>query len=433
MLAWFRALSRLRQALVLACLLAVFVHAGIVAYRRTHTIGDFDVHREFGKRFLAGEPLYDDGLCYNYLPVSALFHAPLALIPAPLSALLRYAAALVCLGLSLVWLRRMAPERARGVPATVVLTLLLASHYILRDLEDAGPHLLYLAMLVGGIYAAWLGRHALAGTGLGLAIALKLTPGLLLPFLAWKRQWRLLGWTTAATCLWIALPAIRMGPAAWWEHQRQWNEVVLQTFREGANPANEGNDLRVQNQSLRLAFMHALTSYPPDHPLRAESGPHLTFLDLPPATARLLAAGGLAVVLAGFCLNTRGVYRGRADSAWVLDATGLMLLVLLLSPVTWVQHLVWAIPALYLVVSADWERRRYGKAAYAMLALYAVGALALNRSFLGKPVYTWLLAHHLHALCLAILLALSAWLRRSIPAIESQGIIRARPADLRAA
>jgi len=290
-----------------------------------------------------------------------------------------------------------------------------------------------LAMLVGGIYAAWLGRQALAGASLGLAIALKLTPGLLLPFLAWKRQWRLLGWTTAAACFWIALPAFRMGPAAWWDHQQQWNKVILLTFRNGANPANECNDLRVQNQSLRLAFLHGLTAYPPGHPLRAEGGPHLTFLDLPRATARLLAAGGLAVVLAAFCLITSGAYHGGTDSAWVLDAAGLMLLMLLLSPVTWVQHLVWAIPALYLAVSADWRRRRYGKAAYAMLGLYAVGALALNRSFLGKPVYTWLLAHHLHALCLAILLALTAWLRRSIPAIESQGIIQARPADLRAA
>jgi hypothetical protein len=224
-----------------------------------------------------------------------------------------------------------------------------------------------------------------------------------------------------------------MGPASWWDHQRQWNEVVLQTFREGANPANEGNDLRVQNQSLRLAFLHALTAYPPGHPLRAESGPHLTFLDLPPATARLLAAGGLAVVLAAFCLVTRGAYHGGTDSAWVLDAASLMLLMLLLSPVTWVQHLVWAIPSLYLAVSADWESRRFGRAAYVVLALYAVGALALNRSFLGRPVYTWLLAHHLHAFCLAILLALTAWLRRSVPDIESPEIVRARPADLRAA
>jgi len=433
MLAWFRALSRLRQALVLACLLAVCAHAGLVAYRRTHTIGDFDVHREFGHRFLAGQPLYDGGLCYNYMPISAFFHAPLALLPAPIAAFLRYVAALACLGFSLNWLRRMAPEQARAIPLAFVLTLLLASHYVLRDLEDAGSHLLYLAMLVGGVYAAWLGRHALAGASLGLAIALKMTPGLLLPFLAWKRQWRLLGWTTAATCAWIALPAAWMGPASWWDHQRQWSAVVVQTIREGANPANEGNDLRVQNQSLRLAFLHVLTARPPGDPLRPENGPYPELFNLPPAAGRLLAGAGLFGVLTAFCLTSRGAYRGPNDPAWIVDSAALMLLMLLLSPVTWVQHLVWAIPSLYLAVTADWRRRRFGWVAYAFLALYAIGALALNRELLGKPAYTWLLAQHLHTFCLAILLALMAWVRCGVPAIESRAIIRPRPADLRAA
>jgi alpha-1,2-mannosyltransferase len=433
MLAWFRTLSWLRQALVISCLLAVCVHAGVVAYRRTHTIGDFDVHREFGRRFLSGEPLYDDGLCYNYMPISALFHAPLALVPAPLAALARYAAALVCLGFTLRWLQKMAPKQARSIPAAIVLTLVLASHYLFRDLEDAGSHLLFLAMLVGGVYAAWLGRHALAGISLGLAIALKMTPGLFLPFLAWRRQWRLLGWTAAATCFWIALPAVRMGPASWWDHQRQWNEAVVQTLRNGAHPEHEGNDLRVQNQSLRLAFLHALTDYPPGHPLRAESGPHLALLDLPPATARLLAAAGLLAVLALFCLNARGAYRELSDSAWVLDAAGLMLLMLLFSPVTWVQHLVWVVPAVYLAVSADWRRRHWGKAAYFLLPLFAVGALALNREVVGKEPYYWLLAHHLHALCLVILLALTAWLRRSVGAEQRESTVETRPANLRAA
>ncbi|HMF11122.1 MAG TPA: glycosyltransferase family 87 protein [Gemmataceae bacterium] len=433
MLAWFRALSRLQQALLIVCLLAVCVHAGVVAFRRTYTIGDFDIHREFGRRFLSGEPLYDGGLCYNYMPINALFHAPLALVPAPLAALLRYTAALVCLGLSLGWLRRMTPEQARGASIAVIFTLFLTSHYVLRDLEDSGSHLLFLAMLVGGIYAAWLGRHALAGASLGLAIALKMTPGLLLPFLVWKRHWRLLAWTSAATCLWIALPIVRMGPACWWQHQRQWNEVVIQTFRDGANPANEGNDVRVQNQSLRLAFQHALTVYPPGHPLRVESGPHFTLFDLEPSSARFLATMGLLAVLAAFCLNSRGAYRQPADPAWVVDALGLMLLMLLISPVTWVQHLVWAVPAAYLVVSADWQRRRWGKAAFAFLALFAVGALVLNRGLVGKDIYFWLLANHLHAVCLIILLALMAWLRRGVGVDRGQDGVTTRPTNLRAA
>src|SRR4029453_216477 len=174
----------------------------VVVNRRLTRSGDFDISREFGRRLLAGEPLYDGGLHYPYLPSAALYFAPLALLPPWLGLILRYALALICLGVVLRVLHAMLRTRATTpVPSRLMvsgLTLVLASHYILRDLDDGGPHLILLAMLVVGIFCAGRGGAVAGGAWLGLAAALKAPNALFLPFLLWKRQWRLAAAMTVA-------------------------------------------------------------------------------------------------------------------------------------------------------------------------------------------------------------------------------------------
>jgi len=72
------------RATFLVVLVAVMlaIHLGVTLQRRTHHAGDFDISREFGRRFLAGEDLYAGGLHYPYLPAAGLWFAPLALASA---------------------------------------------------------------------------------------------------------------------------------------------------------------------------------------------------------------------------------------------------------------------------------------------------------------------------------------------------------------
>ena len=73
--------------------------------------------------------------------------------------------------------------------------------------------------------------------------------------------------------------------------------------------------------------------------------------------------------------------------SWLAEASGLLILAALLAPIAWVQHLVLAIPAIYLIV-ADWvAKRNFGVAAGAAMVLYIVLALLLNRTILGKARY----------------------------------------------
>jgi alpha-1,2-mannosyltransferase len=395
-------MSRWQKLVIAVGFLGVIIHFTLTVHRVGNKIGDFDVHREFGRRFLAGEYLYNQGQCFNYMPISAMYYSPMALAPPRVSMAIRYLVALVCLGLTIRFLRKtvIAGQPAGGAKAFVIalISLVLAIHYVLRDLDDGGPHLIYLAMLVGGIYCAWRGREGLGAMWLGLAAALKMTPGLFLPFLLWKRQWRLAVYTSLATLGWIVLPAIWMGPASWWRHQQDWNRVALNVFRDQPDQVLDDNDLRVQNQSLKPALMRYLTAHPAGHPLRLDHSGYRDFLTLNPATANMVANAALMGLWCAFCWKTRKATPDR----WFAECAALLLLMLLFSPITWLQHVVWAIPAIYLIVAAGSKRLTPWIAV--TMGIYVVLSLILNREFLGRTNYLLLLSYHTHTACLLLLL-----------------------------
>lgn len=399
-------------------------HMVATAERRARYDGDFGVNREFGRRFLAGEPLYTGGHCFNYMPTAAMYWAPLALVPPSVGTLLRYVVALGCLAITLRMLSTMVGHSlplAGKRPIIVGLTLVLALHYLIRDLDDGGPNLILLAMLVGGIYCAWRGREYLGATWFGLAIALKMTPGLFVPFFVWKRRWRLAFATSVATAGWILVPALWMGPSSWWQHQQQWNAVAFSVFSGHEDASREDNELRVQNQTLPLAIKRAVIDYPPGHPLRPERATLGSVVDLSEPAAGRVARLAVLVLLAICCWHSRGGYAGNDDPAWLLETSGILLVALLLSPVTWLQHMVWAIPALFLIVAEDRAGHGLPRLAKAGIWLFVLLSLVLNRELLGRENYLVLLSYHTHTLCmlllLAMLLALRPTLDRSAPRV----------------
>jgi hypothetical protein len=101
----------------------------------------------------------------------------------------------------------------------------------------------------------------------------------------------------------------------------------------------------------------------------------------------------------------RGPYRGRDDPGWLLECSAVLILALLLSPVTWTQHLVLVIPALYLIVTEGYAIRPLGVAASGAVAAYAVLALVLNREILGRNLSLLALSYSIHTLALLLVLA----------------------------
>jgi alpha-1,2-mannosyltransferase len=395
-------------AILVACCIGMLIHLTFTVRRVGTKIGDYDVNREFGRRFLAHEDLYEGGQCFNYMPISALYWAPMALVPPRVGMACRYLMAIVCLALTFRILSSMAfPDRQRDqrkVTATALISLILAVHYLLRDFDDGGPHVILLAILVGGVYCIGRGRVKLAAFWLGLGIATKITPGLFLPFLLWKRQWRLAGYTAAATILWILLPTIWMGPTSWWQHQQQWNQVALSVFQESHDPGRDDNEQRVQNQALKPAIMRYLVTYPPGHPMRLDQAGYADFLNWSPAAAGRAADITILMLALVFCWRARKTWKGSEPRVVLGETSALLLLVLLFSPVTWLQHFVFALPAIFFIVteppSSSERLTRW------LLGFYVILALVINRELVGKENYLLLLSYHTHTLCLLLLFAL---------------------------
>ena len=399
-----------RACFVAACLTAAAIHGWIIAFYRSFHMRDFDVHREVGRRFLSGEYLYGGGLCYPYMPAAAMYFSPLALIDRNTGLALRYAVAVICLCVVLALLFRMARPQFNGLETgnlTVsVLTVLLAFQFVLQDLDDGGPHLILLLMLTAGMYAAWRERDVAAGLWFGLTIALKITPALFVLFFLWKRRWRLAACTVLAACVWITLPAAWMGPSNWWSHQNEWAANAGLSLTDRHTGIAEENEQRVRNQSLRPSLMRYLVNYPEDHPVRRDDPEFRPVLDMPLWVAQLIVLIAMVGLMGIFAWATRKPWRGPTDVDWLRQCAAMLILLLLLSPITWQQHLVWLIPALYLVVADVIVGGRVSLVKAAAFGGYILLTMVLNYEVLGKQRFAMVLSYHPFAIAMLLVLGL---------------------------
>jgi len=389
MLPGFLYRRRFQNVLVALCILAATVNGIRVVSWKKPVFRDFDMHRQIGDWFLTGQGLYNScDMCYPYMPTGAMYFSLLALVDRSIGLTMRYTAAIICLWLTCVLFHRMIRDRFKELAQTnhilIVIAMVLAGQFILYDLDDGGPHTILMGMLVGAVYAVWKGREKLGAMWFGLAIALKVTPGLFLPFFIWKRQWRLALYTAVATACWIILPIVWMGPASWWSHQLTWTRMAAGSAVGHKTPFAQDNEDNIRNSGIQPALMRYLVTLPPDHKLRQNNPGYEDILDLPRTHARILVISAIMVLLIGFCRYTRRPYGGPGDPEWPRECSGLLILMLFLSPVTWIQHLPWLVPALYWIVAKACSHAGLSKLAKVAMGLYVMIAVVLNYEVLGK-------------------------------------------------
>ena len=379
---------KFHRLLTAVCIVAVTFYGIVLVYLRAHRVRDFDVHREIGRWFLAGQNLYNSAVSYPYMPTGAMYFSLLALADRSVGLALRYMTAIICLWLTCVLFHRMIRNRFKELAqANLILSVIaitLAGQFVLYDLDDGGPHTILMGMLVGAVYAVWKGREKFGALWFGLAIALKVTPGLFLLFFMWKRQWRLAIYTAVATACWIILPIVWMGPASWWFHQQTWTQVAAGSALGYKAPFAQINEDNIRNSGIQAALMRYLVTLSPDHPLRQNDPGYVAILDLPPTLARILAISAILVLLIGFCWYTRRPYGGPGDPEWPRECSGLLILMLFLSPLTWIQHLPWLVPALYWIVAKACSRDGLSQLSKVAMGLYVMIAVILNYEVLGK-------------------------------------------------
>lgn len=225
----------------------------------------------------------------------------------------------------------------------------------LRDTFSFGQvNLLLLALVLVDGWLLATGRGRLAGAGIGLAAAVKLTPALFIGLLLVARRWR-----AAAVATVVALAATGFAAAVAPDASRFfWTDALWDTDRVGRLDY-------VSNQSLQGVL--------------ARLG----------ETDRAVWAVAVLLTLCVWAVRAR---RAVVAEDWTAAFALTGLTACLVSPITWVHHLVWLLPSFAVLVRAG--HPRIAGALYAVLCTSVVWLWFDDASgvdgFLGSNTYVWI-------------------------------------------
>ena len=308
---------------------------------------------------------------FTYPPFAALVMLPMAYLPWTAAAAVSVVASVLTSAVVIWWLVDPISRRAgwtRWFAVAVALCLAAAFEPMRETVNFGQVNMLLLFLVAVDLLRLLPAGNRWAGVGIGLATAIKLTPGIFIVYLLVTRRWR-----AAFTAMVAATGATLLAGALFPDASREfWTEALWNTARVGELAF-------VSNQSLR----GVVARLDPEHPST------VAWLVLVLATLAVWAWRSRAAVAAG-------------DEATGLALTGATMC--LVSPVTWVHHLVWLIPALILLVDnamaapAGSRRRRLLLAAavvgYGFLISRIVWAWEKDFTgvdgFLGSNTYVWI-------------------------------------------
>ncbi|MGW0911620.1 glycosyltransferase 87 family protein [Streptomyces sp. NPDC002784] len=291
---------------------------------------------------------------FTYPPFAAVVMLPMALLDLPAAIVVTLLLNLAALA---VVVRILAGRdwRRHGWFGCVLGVCALALFEPLRDTFSFGQVNVVLLALV--LTDAWLlatGRERRAGYGIGLAAAIKLTPAVFIGLLLLARRWR-----AAAVATAVALGATALAACVAPDASRfYWTRALWDTTRIGRLDY-------VSNQSLQgvLARLGA-----PDRALWA------------------------VAVLLVLCVWAWRASRAVAAGEWIAAFALTGLTACLVSPITWVHHLVWLLPSFAVLIRAGHPRT--AGALYAVLCTSVVWLWFDDPSgidgFLGSNAYVWI-------------------------------------------
>ncbi len=355
--------------------------------------GFFDLSVYYGAihYWLGGGSLYDyllplNTYGYTYPPFAALTMLPMAVIPWNLAIVISCLACVATTVVIVYWLIDPIARREGWVRwYALLLTLAVATVFEpVRETFGFGQVNMLLLFLVAADFVLLIipGRR-FAGVGIGLATAIKLTPGVFILYLLVTRKWKA-AFVASATAAVATVIAAAISPTT---SLVFWSDAVWNTDRVGVLAT-------ISNQSLNGAVQR--------------------LNDADPSTA-LWIASVMVVMVIWFFRVRRAAAAGDELTAFAL--TGVV--GCLISPVTWVHHLVWVGPALLLLVdnaaAARTARRRWGLIAFlvvtgGLLCSHLVWSFEQNWH---TPV-KWILANTYVWVSIALLVGLP--IRRPAPA-----------------
>ena len=399
--------------------LAAAVLAGVLVEVLSGVHSDFLLHYTFGKRFLERTFIYAENLHVPYPPFWALFWAPWTVMPLEAARVVAFLVlaigSLTALSLVLVWMgHRIIPARDDRVTIALIVALVLAARFILRDLTESGPNLFLGSLVWMGLLLYLGGRRVAAGLLIGFPIALKMTPAIFIPYFLLKREWKTAAAALATAVVLSASPGLFRPSPLFWQEMRTWTGNAWHEVTTVDASATILGQPEIRNLSLRQALARLLRHYPPGHRLVVEHPLFIQFLGLPPRGAAWLVRW----LMLAFIGLVAWRFRRRASEAGhpmvlPLELATVSALALLYSPITWKQHCVSLLPALFLLALCSLQWNRVSRWMWCALLYYVVFALVLTRDAVGRPFSILLESYHVVTWAILLLvIALLAWHRR---------------------
>jgi len=334
---------------VIAIAIGVAVgYAGWHLFRQLPYLIDTDVYRMGGQAWLTGRPLYADGavfateggldLPFTYPPLAAIVFSPLALVSLPVASVIITVITCLLLVVS-IWIvvnRLQVPVVRQGVAPLWLRRGWLAAGLVAMSMTWLEPiqanfHFGQInVVLMTLVIADCVPRRTPwpRGVLLGIAIALKLTPAVFLVYFVLRRDTR-----AALTAVASFVAATLLGFAlAWRDSWEYWTSTVAHTDRIGTATLNTN-----QNAAGALAR-----------------------LGLDPSTHFVVWTVSCLLVLA---LTVWAVRRVLAAGEATLAVVCVAMFGLVVSPVSWSHHWVWAVPTVIVTAVLGYRYRSAALAA----------------------------------------------------------------------
>ncbi|MDT5026092.1 MAG: alpha,2-mannosyltransferase [Micromonosporaceae bacterium] len=372
-----------RQVLVVSGL-AIAVAVFLITYAERHGFFDLRVyHGAINYWVHDGGSLYDFVLPFStygftYPPFAALVMLPMAITPWTLAIVITCIACAVVSAVLVYWLIDPVARREGWTRwyAFAIAMCFAAAFEPLRETFLFGQVNMFLVFMVAADLLLFTSKGSrFGGIGIGLATAIKLTPGIFIVYLLVTKRWRA-AIVASGTAAVASIVAAALAPD---DSRVFWTDALWNTDRIGAVAF-------ISNQSLNgaVARMHAAN----------------------PSTALWLVSAAAVMVW--------WVVRVRRTAAAGDEMTGFALTGIvgcLVSPITWIHHLVWVGPALLLLLDnalvATSPRRRKQ-----LLALMIFSYVVLCSRFVwnyhdswGNPV-SWFFSNSYVWVSLALFLVL---------------------------
>ena len=260
-------MKRKSLAVLVIALTALVAAAGVIltrdfgsdAHNRKKHLFDFEVYYTAGQSLLYGQnsdggqgrtDLYSEDFAsgrvmdYRYPPFFLIALIPLWALPAKPAAFVWLLLSALSITACVMILDRATTafplEGKKYKAAAWVITALIVAQYFVMVVHYGNAHLIAISLLFGALYSFLRKRLPLAGLLMALAITIKLTPLILLPYFAFKKQWRLLALIGLFLAAINLLPSFYFGFGKNTELLKSWYSHVVadQEFHETNGPIN---------------------------------------------------------------------------------------------------------------------------------------------------------------------------------------------------